>query len=90
MTRDDIILETSETIEKVLRDEIKTQMEINCLLRHELEIYKSRSDHWRDICVWIYKRSREALMLEPGYRGFKDARDNALCEINHKTGGALR
>lgn len=73
-------------LERILRDEIKTQQQINNMLRYELDLEKSRKEHYRELCVWAHKASRDVLMLKPGFRGFKNARDNALCQINHKMG----
>jgi len=81
---------TPEEMEAVLKKEIQTMRDINKTISHELDIQKARADHYRSLCEWAYKVSRETLMLEPGFRGFKHARDKALSEINYKLGGAIR
>jgi len=76
---------TPEEIEASLRKEIKTLNDLRDAIALEKELYKSRSDHWREMCVWVYNRSREALLVKNRHE-----RDAALCDINAKVGGAVR
>ena len=78
-------------IERVLRDEIDAQRSISNKMRYEHEIQKARADHWRDLAVWAYHASREALMVPPQRpKEAREARDKALCEINKRLGAAIR
>lgn len=77
-------------LEAILRNEIKILNEASELLQHEIVVHKARADAYRAFIVWVYERSRNTLMLKPGFRGFKDERDNALSEINYKAAGIVR
>ena len=75
---------------EVLREEIKKLNQAHDLLQHEMSVHKARADAYRTFIVWAYERSRSTLMLKPGFRGYKDERDNALSEINYKAAGIVR
>jgi hypothetical protein len=76
---------TPDEIEILLRKEIKQLQHVNESMKLELDLYKSRSDHWRAKCAWAYTRSREALLVKNRHE-----RDKALCDINAKLGGSMR
>jgi hypothetical protein len=64
---------------------------IIALLRKELAIYKERSDLQHSLVMYAYHRSSEALMMPPSKpREARQAREQALCDINKKLGGAIR
>jgi hypothetical protein len=63
----------------------------NCLLRKELAIHKERGDRMYELVMYAYQRSSSALMMPPGRpREARQAREQAICDINKKLGGALR
>ena len=73
------------------RSELEQLQGANQLLRRELAIYKERSDVLHALCMYAYHRSSEALMMPPSKpREARQAREQAICDINKKIGGALR
>jgi hypothetical protein len=64
---------------------------VTALLRKEKEVYEESSRFWKGMAQYAYQRSTDALMIPPQKAGeARDARDNALCDINKKLGGVLR
>lgn len=65
--------------------------QILALLRRDLEIHKERADRMFDLVMYAYKRSSMALMMPPiRPREARKEREQALCDINKKLGGAIR
>lgn len=63
----------------------------NALLRKERDVYQERSDVKHALVMYAYNKSSEALMFPPGKpREARAAREQALCAINKKIGGAIR
>ena len=80
-----------DDVEQLLRDEIDRQHELHAKVLHEKEVQKERADHWHRLVQWAYARSSEALMMSPHKpRESRQAREQALCDINKKLGGAIR
>lgn len=80
-----------QDIERILRDEMDAQQHILDRARLELEVQRSKADHWRTLAEWAYRASSEALMMPPNRpREAREAREKALCEINKRLGGAIR
>ena len=70
-------------------DEQKDQ--IIALLRQEHAIHKERGDRLHELVMYAYHRSSKALMMPPSKpREARAERDQALCDINKKLGGAVR
>jgi hypothetical protein len=71
--------------------QLHEQQHINNLLRKELGVYKERSDRMHDLVMYAYNRSSKALMMPPERpREARADREQALCDINKKMGGAIR
>jgi predicted ATP-dependent serine protease len=74
-----------------VEEQLAEQQAINALLRKEKAVYEESSRHWKHLAQYAYQRSSEALMIPPQRAGeARDARDNALCDINKTLGGAIR
>jgi hypothetical protein len=78
---------TPEETIAILRQEVNQMHDLHARVLRQMEIEKERADHWRRLCDWTYAKSREALMVSA--QEAREARDNALCDINKKVGGAL-
>lgn len=64
---------------------------IIALLRKELAIYKERSDRMFELVMYAYHKSSDALMKPVSKpREARQAREQAICDINKKLGGAIR
>lgn len=73
------------------RSELEQTHGINALLRKELAVYKERSDVMHGLVMYAYQKSSDALMMPPSRpREARAAREQALCDINRKLGGAIR
>jgi hypothetical protein len=63
----------------------------NALLRKELGVHKERGDRMHELVCYAYQQSSAALMMPPSKpREARAAREQALCDINKKMGGAIR
>lgn len=63
----------------------------NALLRKELAVHKERADRYHELVTWAYNHSSAALMVPANKpREARTAREQAICEINKKLGGAIR
>jgi hypothetical protein len=63
----------------------------NALLRRELAIHKERGDRMHDLVMYAYQRSSTALMMSQSKpREARAEREQAICDINKKLGGAIR
>ncbi len=77
--------------ECVKETHIEQLEQANALLRKENGINQEAARHWRELVAFAVNRSSEALMIAANRpREARAARDNALCDINKKLGGALR
>ena len=64
---------------------------IIALLRMEAAIHKERGDRLIQLVMYAYHRSSKALMMPPKTpREARADREQALCDINKKLGGAVR
>jgi hypothetical protein len=81
---------TQEQLLEISREETAAQRTANQIMSYELEIQKGRADHWRELCEFAFKCSREALFTMPGTKAGREKRDKLLAEINKKLGGAIR
>jgi hypothetical protein len=71
--------------------ELAEQRQINALLRKEKAVYEESARHWKQLALYAYQRSSSALMMPPDMpRLARAEREQALCDINKKLGGAMR
>jgi hypothetical protein len=66
-------------------------LQANALLRKELNVHKERGNRMNELVCYAYQRTNKALMMPPSKpREARAEREQAICDINKKLGGALR